>query len=74
VVLTLGKGSGFVALEDSSLGKVNTGNKLISGLPGPKSDVITGSFAGFRGLAQVSQSAGDLNSISNTMNVSFFSK
>lgn len=74
VVLTLGKGSGFVALEDSSLGKVNSGNKLIQGSPGPKADVITGSFAGFRGLAQVSQSAGDLNQISNTMNVSFFSK
>jgi len=74
VVLTIGKGSGFVSLEDSSLEKVNTGNKLIQGSPGPKSDVITGSFSGFRGLAQVSQSAGDLNQVSNTMNVSFFSK
>jgi hypothetical protein len=74
VVLTLGKGSGVVALEDSSLGKVNTGNKLMPGPTGPKSDVIVGSFAGFRGLAQVSQSAGDLNQVSNTMNVSFFSK
>jgi hypothetical protein len=75
VVLTLGEGAGVVALEDSTLGKVNTGNnKLISGPAGPKSDVIVGSFAGFRGLAQVSQSAGDLNSISNTMNVSFFLK
>jgi hypothetical protein len=74
VVFMLGKGSGFVALEDSSLGKVNTGNKLIPGPAGPKSDVITGSFAGFRGLAQVSQSAGDLNQVSNTMHVSLFTK
>ena len=74
VVLTLGTGRGVVALEDSTLGKVNTGNKLIPGPTGPRSDVIVGSFAGFRGLAQVSQSAGDLNQISNTMNVSVFSK
>jgi hypothetical protein len=74
VVLTIGKGAGVVALEDSTLGKVNTGNKLIPGPAGPRSDVIIGSFAGFRGLAQVSQSAGDLNQISNTMNVSVFSK
>jgi len=74
VVLTLGRGTGVTALEDSTLGKVNTGNKLIPGPAGPKSDAIVGSFAGFRGLAQVSQSAGDLNQISNTMNVSVFSK
>lgn len=70
VVLTFGNGSGVAALEDSSLGKVNSGNKLIEGPPGPKSDVLVGSFSGFRGLAQVSQSAGDLNQVSNTMNVS----
>lgn len=74
VALTIGKGIGVVALEDSTLGKVNIGNKLIRGPAGPKSDVIVGSFAGFRGLAQVSQSAGDLNQVSNTMNVSVFSK
>jgi hypothetical protein len=74
LVLTVGKGAGVVPLEDSSLSKVNTGNKLIEGPPGPKADVITGSFSEFRGLAQVSQSAGDLNQVSNTMNVSFFSK
>ncbi|TKB95666.1 MAG: hypothetical protein E8D41_00475 [Nitrospira sp.] len=71
IVITLGMGSEFVPLEDSSLGAVNSGNKLIPGPPGPKSDVILDSFAGFRGLAQVSQSAGDLNSVSNKMNISF---
>jgi hypothetical protein len=71
IVITLGIGSEFVPLEDSSLGAVNTGNKLIPGPPGPKSDVILDSFSGFRGLAQVSQSAGDLNSVSNKMNISF---
>jgi hypothetical protein len=71
MAITLGIGSEFLPLEDSSLGAVNTGNKLTPGPPGPKSDVIVGSFAGFRGLAQVSQSAGDLNSVSNKMNISF---
>ena len=71
MVITLGMGSEFVPLEDSSLGAVNSGNRLIQGPPGPKSDVILDSFYGFRGLAQVSQSAGDLNSVSNKMNLSF---
>lgn len=73
MVINLGADPEFVALEESSLGAVNSGNRLIQGPPGPKSDVIVDSFAGFRGLAQINQSAGDLNSVSNTMNVSLSS-
>jgi len=59
-------------LGDSLLATVNGGaaNSLQEGTPRPRSDSIDGSFAGFHGAAQVSQSAGDLNAIGQTMAIS----
>jgi hypothetical protein len=37
---------------------------------GPRADILIDSFAGFRGVAQVNQSAGDLNVMGNYVGVS----
>jgi hypothetical protein len=49
---------------------VNANNTLTQGPAGPRTDVLSGSFADFRGIAQVSQSAGDLNAVSNFLGLS----
>lgn len=73
-VLVLGIGVALgpevVALGDSTLGDVNVGNMLMEGPHGPRTDVITDSFTGFLGIAQVNQSAGDLNVIRNFLGLS----
>lgn len=38
--------------------------------PGPRSDVLTNSFAGFKGFAQVNQASGNLNSLFNGISLS----
>jgi hypothetical protein len=64
-------GSNAALLADTSLATVHgTNNTLQEGSPRPRADVIDGSFAGFRGAAQISQSAGDLNVIGNSMAIS----
>jgi hypothetical protein len=73
-VLVLGVGLALgpemVTLGDVILEEVNANNTLTQGPLGPRTDAITGAFRDFRGIAQVSQSAGDLNAVSNFLGVS----
>jgi hypothetical protein len=73
VVIGLGANVGSTdALSDSALAGVSgaTDNTLKQGAARSRADVIDGSFGNFHGIAQVNQSAGDLNVISNTLAVS----
>jgi hypothetical protein len=56
-------------LADKSLGAM-TGNNSIDGPIGSRSDSLTDSFGGFKGIAQVSQSSGDLNILRNALQIS----
>src|SRR5262249_1320685 len=58
-------GGSFVALGDSGLAGVAADNQFTSLNAGPRSDTIDASFSGFRGVAQITQSSGDGNSITN---------
>ncbi len=74
-VLILGIGAALgpevVALGDATLGEVSALDTVKQkGAGGPRADIITDSFAGFRGIAQVNQSAGDLNSLRNVFGFS----
>jgi hypothetical protein len=69
-VLVLGIGAALgpevVALGDASLGEISARNTVKQeGPTGPRAEILTDSFAGFRGIAQVNQSAGDLNVMGN---------
>jgi hypothetical protein len=72
-VLVLGLGVALgpdvVALGDQDLGGTIAENSVSSG--GHRSDYITDSFTGFRGIAQVNQSSGDLNIVGNSLGFSF---
>ncbi len=72
-VLVLGIGVALgpevMALGDSTLGDISADNTL-EGPGGPRTDVIIDSFTGFRGIAQVNQSAGDLNVVRNFLGLS----
>jgi hypothetical protein len=62
---------GLVALGDATLGEVSAHNTLVrKGETGPRADIITDSFGGFRGIAQVNQSSGDLNITGNFFGLS----
>jgi len=54
---------------DADLGGTIADNSVSSG--GNRSDIITDSFTGFRGIAQVNQSSGDLNIVTNSVGFSF---
>jgi len=71
VVLGIGVALGpdVVALGDAALGETIADNSASSG--GNRSDIITDSFTGFRGIAQVNQSSGDLNIVTNSVGFSF---
>ncbi len=71
VVLWIGVALGpeVVALGDAALGETIADNSA-SGSSN-RADIITDSFTGFRGIAQVNQSSGDLNILGNTVGVSF---
>ena len=71
VVLGIGVALGpeLVALGDADLGGTIADNSVSSG--GNRSDIITDSFTGFRGIAQVNQSSGDLNIVTNSVGFSF---
>lgn len=73
VVLGIGIALGpeVVALADADLGETIAGNSVSSNGSGNRADIITDSFTGFRGIAQVSQSAGDSNTMGNTLGLSF---
>jgi len=73
LVLGLGAaiGSEMVALGDATLGDISAGNTVKQeGPAGPRANILTDSFAGFRGIAQVNQSAGDLNVLGNFVGLS----
>ena len=71
VVLGIGVALGpeVVPLGDADLGGTIADNSVSSG--GNRSDIITDSFTGFRGIAQVNQSSGDLNIVGNSVGFSF---
>jgi len=58
-------GTGAVGLSDGSLSGYAANNQLTYNNAGPRSDIIDGSFSGFRGVAQISQSSGDGNAVTN---------
>jgi hypothetical protein len=60
-----------VVLGDATLAEVHTDNTLTPGPAGPRADIISTSFADFRGIAQIAQSSGDLNAIGNFLALSF---
>ncbi len=59
-------------LADSALAAVSgaNDNTLKQGTSRPRADMIDGSFGNFHGIAQVTQSAGDLNVIGSTLAIS----
>lgn len=68
----LSKSPKLAAVGDSDLEAVSAYNTLIPfGPETVHSDVITGSFDGFQGIAQVSQTSGDLNIVGNFLGVSY---
>ncbi len=74
-VLVLGLGAALgpevVALGEATLGEISARNTVKQeGPAGPRADILTDSFAGFRGIAQVNQSAGDLNHMGNFVGLS----
>jgi len=71
VVLGIGVALGpeAVALGDAALGETVADNSASGS--GNRADIITDSFTGFRGIAQVNQSSGDLNILGNTVGFSF---
>lgn len=73
VAIAMGKSSGpdVVALADSQLENVAAnGNELTPDNENPRHNFLVDSFTGFEGIAQVSQSSGDLNRIANTVSFS----
>lgn len=61
----------FAHLGDSALGEVTARNRVIrEGPAGSRVDVVTDSFAGYRGVALVSQVSGDLNVVRNIATIS----
>jgi hypothetical protein len=58
-------GTFAASLTEANLAGVAAGNSYTADAGVPRRDVIDGSFAGFRGVAQVTQSSGDGNAITN---------
>ena len=74
-VLVVGIGVAFgpeaVSLGDATLREISANNTVKQeGEAGRRAEIITDSFRGFRGIAQVSQSAGDLNTLGNFVGLS----
>lgn len=72
LVLALGTAldTGMALLGDSVLRDVNSGNVQTQGAPASRTETIVDSFTNFRGIAQVTQSSGDVNSIGNYLGIS----
>lgn len=58
-------GADVMQVGDGTLSVVSTNNTLNQGGGGTRTDSMTNSFGGYTGIAQVAQSAGDMNTISN---------
>lgn len=67
-------GSNVTAMGDATLGSVSSNNTLTSSGTGTHTDTISNSFTNFTGIAQVTQSSGDLNMIGNRIGISFTSQ
>ena len=60
-----------VSVEGAALGHVKAGNEVDPASdPGPQSNILVYNFEGFRGFAQVNQSTGNLNFLTNSMSLS----
>ena len=70
VAIGFAAGSDALAVTDVTLGQVSAENKLTETAVGPRRDILQGSFANFSGIAQVSQSSGDLNLVANSISIS----
>lgn len=67
----LGRDASLLSVGDSDLQAVSADNTLVKNGPeASHTDSITGSFAGFRGIAQISQTSGDLNNVGNFLGIS----
>ena len=64
-------GPDALPMGDTTLGQVSSGRRDASIGVSSRSDVIENAFANFRGIAQVNQSSGDVNSVGNVMGISF---
>lgn len=63
---------GLVVLSDAALAdEISTSENDPGAIDQPRTDSLTDSFEGFRGIAQVTQSSGDLNQISASIGMSF---
>lgn len=76
VVVVIGAtlGSDVSAVGDATLAAQSSSNMLISSGGGQRSDTLSNSFANFHGIAQVTQSSGDLNIIANRLAISVTSE
>lgn len=73
VVLSLGAlgVSDLALLGDSALGAITARNSVLQeGAGGSRVDIVSDSFAGYRGVALVSQVSGDLNVVRNIATIS----
>lgn len=66
-------GSNVSMVGDSTMASVSSNNSLTEG-GGTRTDSMTNSFGNFTGIAQVAQSAGDMNNISNRLVISVSSE
>lgn len=67
-------GSSVTAIGDATLGNVSSNNTLTTSGTGTRTDTLSNSFANFTGIAQVTQSSGDLNMVGNRIGISFTSQ
>lgn len=72
MALGLAPGANMHLLGDAALGETASNNTVVSnGAPAPQIAELDGAFKNFEGIAQVSQVAGDLNSTTNAVAVSY---
>ena len=69
VSLGAGNGNAFAILNDKTLASVKSNNTLNDAGTTTRADNIVGGFDGFRGVAQITQSSGDFNSVTNAVAV-----
>lgn len=70
IAVGIGLGEEALALGDSDLGSLSSNNTAEVSGEHERSDVITGSFGGYTGVAQVTQSSGDGNIVRNNLTIS----